>query len=120
MANKVWGASPKLKHLWGRMNKGDHLFFYTTRPISGIIGHGKAEERFIGDKPLWPDEIREGRVKYPYRIRFKIISALEESDWRRKRVSITGLNVVFYHGVNAIFDKRAYEKLINLMEKLLK
>jgi len=56
---------------------GDYIVFYVTVKGSRVLG-GKfvgvyrvVSEWFREDKPLWPDEVAENRVKYPWRIRLE-------------------------------------------------
>lgn len=58
---------------------GDVIIFYVKVRGSKRLG-GKfvgafevVSEWYREDKPLWPDEVREGRVKYPWRVRLKPI-----------------------------------------------
>lgn len=77
--NNVYGApeSQRFRGPRGLINAGDILIFYVKKTGSQRLG-GK----FVGvfkvtstwyreDKLLWPDEIREGRVKYPWRVRLE-------------------------------------------------
>jgi len=57
------------------IKQGDVVLFYVMKKGSKKLG-GKftgafkvASEWFHEDKPLWPDEIREGKVKYPWRVK---------------------------------------------------
>jgi predicted RNA-binding protein len=56
---------------------GDYLVFYVivkgSRVLGGkFVGVYKAVSNwFREDKPLWPDEVAEGKVKYPWRIRIQ-------------------------------------------------
>jgi predicted RNA-binding protein len=75
----VYGA-PEVargRHIRELVKPGDVLLFYVTKRNSSRLG-GKivgayrvASEWFWEDKPLWPDEAREGRVKYPWRVRLE-------------------------------------------------
>jgi predicted RNA-binding protein len=64
-------AAPKL------IRVGDYLVFYVTvkgsRALGGkFVGVYKAvSDWFKENKPLWPDEVAEGKVKYPWRIRIE-------------------------------------------------
>ncbi|MEM0213951.1 MAG: EVE domain-containing protein [Ignisphaera sp.] len=56
---------------------GDYLIFYVSKRGSRSLG-GKfvgvyrvASTWFREERPLWPDEIRENRVKYPLRVRIE-------------------------------------------------
>ena len=58
---------------------GDIIIFYVKKRGSKNLG-GKfvgvfkvASEWYREEKPLWPDEIREGKVKYPWRIKLEPI-----------------------------------------------
>jgi predicted RNA-binding protein len=58
------------RHIRELVKPGDALIFYVTRRGSKRL-RGKfvgayrvASEWFREEKPLWPDEAREGRVKY--------------------------------------------------------
>ena len=79
--NSIYGAqeSRRFKGLTDLIKPGDVLIFYVKKTDSRRLG-GK----FVGafkvtstwykeDKPLWPDEVREGKVKYPWRARLEPI-----------------------------------------------
>jgi len=102
------------------MKKGELLFFYATRPVSGIMGMANVEETTEGKTPLWPNEIREGKVKYPYRIRFKVAYMLKEADWKTKRLSLRNVNVTYYRGLNPIHDEGTMRKLNAEAKKIFK
>ena len=56
---------------------GDILIFYVRRKGSRSLGgmfvgaFRVTSDWYREDKPLWPDEIREGRVKYPWRVKLE-------------------------------------------------
>jgi predicted RNA-binding protein len=56
---------------------GDYLVFYVTVKGSRALGgkfvgvYRAVSEWFREDKPLWPDEVAENRVKYPWRIKIE-------------------------------------------------
>ena len=79
--SSVYGApeSQRFKGPADLIKPGDVLIFYVKKTGSKRFG-GK----FVGafkvtstwykeDKPLWPDEVREGKVKYPWRARLEPI-----------------------------------------------
>ena len=56
------------------IRSGDIIIFYVKKKGSKNLG-GKfvgafkvISEWYREEKPLWPDEIEEGRVKYPWRV----------------------------------------------------
>jgi len=75
----VYGApeAARGRHVRELVKPGDVVIFYVAKKNSRRLG-GKfvgayrvASEWFREDKPLWPDEAREGRVKYPWRTRLE-------------------------------------------------
>lgn len=69
---RVYGSPRPLE---GLVKPGDVVIFYVRKRGSGRLG-GKfvgafrvASGWYRGEGPLWPDEVREGRVKYPWRVR---------------------------------------------------
>lgn len=75
----VYGA-PEIvrgRHIRELVKPNDVIIFYVTKKNSTRLG-GKfvsayrvVSEWFREDRPLWPDEAHEGRVKYPWRIRLE-------------------------------------------------
>jgi len=85
---QVWGVMNKWYPQWKALEKNDILFFY----ISGtkrIIGIGRAGNKFIQREPLWPDEVEEGKVKYPLRFEFSFDYLLPVKEWKEKGINIT-------------------------------
>ncbi len=83
----IWGVKDLLYPEWKALEPGEIIFFFATKkPISGVIGVGKVQNKFVQDKPLWPDEIEIGKVIYPYRFEFQIDYALEQTRWRTDRL----------------------------------
>jgi predicted RNA-binding protein len=75
----VYGAPEftRGRHVRELVKPGDVVIFYVAKKNSRRLG-GKfvgayrvASEWFREDKPLWPDEAREGKVKYPWRVRLE-------------------------------------------------
>ena len=81
MSNNIYGAPgpQKFKPIYERIKPGDIVIFYVKKKGSRKLG-GKfvgafkiISSWFKEDKLLWPDEVREGRVKYPWRVRLEPI-----------------------------------------------
>ena len=79
--NNIYGApeTKGFKPAYELIKPGDIVIFYVKKTGSETLG-GKfvgvfkaASEWYREDKPLWPDEIRENRVKYPWRIKLEPI-----------------------------------------------
>lgn len=102
LEGNIWGVREgNLKKLWENMSNGDVLFFYCLSPVSGVIGFGKCQAKFKQDKPLWPDEIRENKVIYPYRWQFEPMYVLPRSEWKSRNISLGGdIKIGYRAGLN--------------------
>jgi predicted RNA-binding protein len=110
--DKIWGVREgRLKSYWDKLEKGDLLLFYTKSPIGGLIGLGLVDSKFKQDKPLWPDEIREKRVIYPYRFGFNIIYYLPDS-WQEKNINVADLKLPFQAGMNPLNREDAINEIL--------
>lgn len=83
----IWGLrdTPRFRALWQRMEKGDQVFFYATRPVAGVIGYGLISTKFKQDRPLWPDEVAANEVIWPLRFEFNVEHCLERKMWESER-----------------------------------
>ena len=79
--NNIYGApEPRgFKPAYELIKPGDIIIFYVKKKGSKNLG-GKfvgafkvCSEWYRENRPLWPDEIRENRVKYPWRIKLEPI-----------------------------------------------
>jgi len=102
VSSTIWGTKPKLKHLWEKISKGDVLIFYVTRPVSGVVGVGTVENKFKQETPLWSDEIREGKVIYPYGFEFKVVYVLPLPSWNEKKISVKDLDLKYWAAINSL------------------
>lgn len=110
--DKIWGVREgNLKKQWDKLEKGDLLLFYAKSPISGLIGLGFAESKFKQNKPLWPDEVRENKVIYPYRFGFDILYYLLDS-WKEKSINVADLKLSFQAGMNPLSREDAISKVL--------
>ncbi|MBS7611475.1 hypothetical protein KEJ27_04625 [Candidatus Bathyarchaeota archaeon] len=57
-----------------------------TSPVGGIIGYGVIQTKFRQDKPLWPQEVKEGRIMWPFRFEFDVSYCLPQDRWRSDKV----------------------------------
>lgn len=110
--DKIWGVREgRLKGSWDKLEKGDLLLFYAKSPIGGLIGLGLVESRFKQDKPLWPDEIREKKVLYPYRFGFNIVYCLPSS-WKEKNINVGDLRLPYMAGINPLSRSEAIKEIL--------
>lgn len=112
-SGNVWGVREgNLVRYWEKLSKGDLLLFYVKSPVTGIIGVGILESKFKQDKPLWPDEVREKRIIYPYRFDFRILGVISPEKWRTETISIRDLKVGIQAGVNPVRNPQAIKEII--------
>lgn len=117
--DNIWGVREgRLKSYWNRLQKGDILIFYAKSPTHGVIGIGITENKFRQDKPLWPDEVRENKVIYPYRFEFQAIYYLPVEKWRKDNISIEDLRIGYQAGLNPLSNPdKIKEILLRIKEK---
>jgi len=106
----IWGVKEMLYPEWKALDPSDCVFFFITRPISGVIGVGRVQTKFLQDKPLWRDEVAAGKVLYPYRFEFHSDYVLEQDRWRRERIKVPLTIQEMRRGINLLLE-RTVEKL---------
>ncbi len=110
ISNSIWGVKKILKPKWDNLKIGDILFFYVTTPISGIMGVGKVTNKVEGKNQLWVEEIKNNKIIYHYRFEFQTIYTIQKP-WKKRKISIGGLRVGFWAGLNPINNLEAVEEL---------
>ena len=111
----TWGLVTRQRHLWNGLAENDVILIYATKPVSGLVGYGTIKNKFKQDKPLWPQEIAEGKVKWPLRFEFNINYCLAPDEWSIKRVTSDALKLkvgIGFHSVEEEFAKQ----MISLLE----
>lgn len=86
ISDRIWGVVPALQSAWEALQRGDFLFFYAKAPASSIFGTGIVRDKFRQDRPLWVDEIQAGKVLYPHRFTFDMVSFIDEDRWATEGV----------------------------------
>jgi hypothetical protein len=117
ISGNIWGVRESLKSIWERLQKGDLLFFYASKPIKGIIGVARIENKFKQDKPLWAQELEENKVIWPYRFDFKVEFLLPRSNWQSKQVGTVGLKVKIIAGLSPVKDKEVVKVLLQKLDQ---
>lgn len=87
------------------------MLFYATRPVGGVIGYGVVRTKFKQDKPLWPQEVMEGKVIWPNRFEFDVEYCLPLDKWKTNR--IVSKKLIPRGGFQSVFGK-----IIALKERL--
>lgn len=112
LAENIWGVTGVHRKTWERLESGDVVLFYVKRPVMGIVGVGVIKTKFKQDKPLWRQEIKSGKVIWPYRFEFEVKYALPPPDWRNKAVGLKEFKVKIMGGINPIKDLKKVERLL--------
>lgn len=116
LKDEIWGLIPSFGGKWKYLQVGDWLFFYATSPVVGIIGFGKVQAKFKQNKPLWPDEVLQKEVLYPFRFEFESDYVLPEDRWKEKRIKMR-LPTGFYSGMNLLDDQDMIDALLEAMRR---
>jgi predicted RNA-binding protein len=116
LKDAIWGLIPKFGGKWKYLKKDDWLFLYVTNPVSGVIGLGKVEAKFRQNKPLWPDEILQKKLLYPFRFEFQSEYVLPKEEWKAKRIRIH-LPTGFYSGINLLDDQDIIDGLCQAVKQ---
>ena len=82
----IWGLKVTQRHLWDNLQEDDILLFYATTPVVGVIGYGTVRTKFRQDKPLWPQELKEGKVIWPLRFEFDVEHCIPPDRWREEKL----------------------------------
>lgn len=116
---KIWGLRPSDKMIaqWQKLSKGDHVLFYATKPVSGIIGYGVIRTKFKQDKPLWPQEVKEGKVIWPYRFEFDVEYCLPQDKWITHKVFSNYIKAAARGGFQTVKEEEAKEIVQKLPSK---
>ena len=102
LEKKVWGVKEKAKPLWEKVELGDIVVFYATGKV-GILGYGIVLEKFVDHSPLWPEEVKQGKAIWPYRMRIKVKKLFSKPKPRPK-------NMLVRLGINKL-DEETFKKI---------
>lgn len=108
----IWGLRRTQRHYWEAIaENSDILFFYVTRPVSGVVGYGTARTKLHQPSPLWPEERARNEVIWPLRFEFDTLSCLPPSLWQQQRISSQDLKARARSGFQSI-DRALAEELL--------
>lgn len=113
LMKNIWGVHTGLKELVDGLKPEDIVFFYVTKPVSGLIGVGVYTERDNSMELIWDDEKASGEVLYPLRFKFKVSYVLNTDSWVSDSIPLGGTGIEFFHGINAVPSGSKTTKLLN-------
>jgi len=110
---RIWGvrSAKMLISRWKNLSGGDKILFYATKPVSGVIGYGIVRTKFKQDKPLWPREVEEGKVIWPYRFEFDVEYVIPQKEWMTRKVTSDYINAAARGGFQKVKESEA-EKIV--------
>lgn len=82
----VWGAGERARALWEKVQSGDVVVFYAVKV--GVLGYGVVEYKFTSDELLWPDEVRERKAIWPYRLRIRVVRVFDQPRPRLRKMPV--------------------------------
>ncbi len=110
----IWGLRKTQRLLWEKIDEKDKVLFYVTNPVVGIIGYGRVRTKFVQDKPLWPDEIKNNEVIWPLRFEFDVEFCLPPDNWKSDKLTS---NELFPRAGFQLLNESIARKLLSNMHK---
>lgn len=110
----IWGLTKRQKHWWESLAKNDTVLLYVTKPVSGIIGYGAIQSKFRQTKPLWPQEIAEGKIIWPLCFEFDVEYCLAPDKWNTQRITSDTLKLkagMGFHSIDPLFASKMISEL---------
>src|SRR3972149_11879848 len=85
----IWGLKTRNQSDFNYMKIGDLLWFYSTSPVSGVIGIGALKDKYIDNANLvWDEEIKNRKVIWPLRFRIQVLKVLPAFKWQDNNIKI--------------------------------
>jgi len=84
----VWGLPLNSQYRWKKLDKGDVILSYVTRPVRGIVGYSLIISKKIETKAIFPDEKEGESALYPLRIYFETKTCLPFCSWETKCIRL--------------------------------
>lgn len=88
----VWGMNERYRNAWDKAKVGDYVLFYAMKPVKGIIGYAKVASKSTDSKPFWQQEVKQGKVLWPLRIKLESPVTLPQNNWENKMIALPPLS----------------------------
>jgi hypothetical protein len=113
----LWGLRERYFNTFQLLNSGDHVVFYATSPVKGVIGLGAVKDKYVDRQILlWPEEIHGKRVIWPLRFRIEVWHLLPEELWKTTSILIADLGLNLRTG----FQELRSEHFLSIEERVKK
>lgn len=104
----VWGLKPRYQGDFNLLSVGDLVWFYVTRPVSGVIGIGIVKDKYIDENNLiWEEEFVKKEVVWPLRFRLHVLKLIPKKLWKEESIKITDFNLMRQIGFHLLTDKHS-------------
>lgn len=113
---KIWGLTLRHKSNWKKVNEGDILLFYATRPVQGLVGFAKIRSKKMDETPLWSQEESAKSAIWPFRLLLDIQFYLNPEQWNTKRIALPE-GVFLPRGFQTVQDNPAKRAIAALHAK---
>lgn len=108
----IWGLRKTQRHFWDSLSENtDLVFFYVTRPVAGVVGHGLVRTKLHQPSPLWPEERARNEVIWPLRFEFDVLSCLPPYAWVEQKITSVELKSKARSGFQSLDGMTAGELL---------
>lgn len=102
----IWGLKLRYQGEFQSLNIGDIVWFYTTSPISGVIGVGMIKDKYIDNMNLvWDEELRRKEVIWPLRFRIQVLKVISQERWKSDNIKISDFHLIWQIGFQLLQDK---------------
>ena len=106
----IWGLKPRYQAEFQALDTGDLLWFYSTSPISGIIGVGVIKDKYTDNVNLiWEEELKRKEVIWPLRFRIHVLKILPQVRWKIDRVKINDFGLFWQIGFQPLKSEHVIE-----------
>lgn len=101
----IWGLKSRYQAEFEAMNSGDILWFYSTNPVSGVIGLGMIKDKYIDSVNLiWDEELKQKEVIWPLRFRIHVLKVLPQSRWKADTIKIKDFQLFWQVSLQPLRD----------------
>src|SRR3972149_684065 len=108
----IWGLKTRNQSDFNYMKIGDLLWFYSTSPVSGVIGIGALKDKYIDNANLvWDEEIKNRKVIWPLRFRIQVLKVLPAFKWKDNNIKINDFGLFWQTTLHLLNEKQVSELL---------
>jgi hypothetical protein len=108
----LWGLKTSSQAYFNSIKIGDLLWFYSTSPVSGVIGLGAVKDKYIDNVNLiWPEEVESNKVIWPLRFRIQVLKVLPAFRWKEDNIKINDFGLFLQTSLHLLNDGQVSELL---------